>query len=268
MSSTNDAEGRDQPKKSIKLTDRQKARIERNRQKALLLKQARVANRPYSKVSPQKLKGQSKVIDSGAGFFIEEDEEEEMTTELQVKHEPGPIVEVDNLLCEDCDKEFVESYLYNSFDKLVCDNCRQNEDRHPLITRTDAKNKYLLKDADFDRREPALRFILRKNPHNPRWGEMKLYLESQVHARALEVWESEEKIEEELEKRNENKEKAKQKKYDKKMKALRMSVRSSLWRKESDSHVHEFGEEEFEKDEDVYSKTCKTCGHKMTYEKM
>ena len=33
---------------SVKLTDSQRARIERNRQKALLLKQARIASRPYS----------------------------------------------------------------------------------------------------------------------------------------------------------------------------------------------------------------------------
>jgi DNA-repair protein complementing XP-A cells len=31
-----------------------------------------------------------------------------------------------------------------------------------------------LKDCDLDKREPALRFIVRKNPHNRRWGEMKL----------------------------------------------------------------------------------------------
>ena len=55
-----------------------------------------------------------------------------------------------------------------------------HEDKYNLITRTDAKTKYLLKDADLDKREPSLKFILRKNPHNPRWGDMKLYLESQV----------------------------------------------------------------------------------------
>lgn len=57
---------------------------------------------------------------------------------------------------------------------------RLEEDKFPLITKSDAKKKYLLKDADFDMREPALKFILKKNPHNQRWGDMKLYLESQV----------------------------------------------------------------------------------------
>lgn len=51
---------------------------------------------------------------------------------------------------------------------------------HKLISRTEAKQRYLLKDCDLDKREPPLRFILKKNPHNPRWGDMKLYLQLQV----------------------------------------------------------------------------------------
>ena len=35
-------------------------------------------------------------------------------------------------------------------------------------------------DADLDKREPILRFITKKNPRNNHWGEMKLYLQSQV----------------------------------------------------------------------------------------
>lgn len=58
--------------------------------------------------------------------------------------------------------------------------CRDAEDKHKLITRTEAKEEYLLKDCDLDKREPVLRFIVKKNPHNPRWGDMKLYLKLQV----------------------------------------------------------------------------------------
>ena len=64
---------------------------------------------------------------------------------------------------------------------------------HQLITKTDAKKEFLLKDSDFEkgqRDKPfvPLKFVLRKNPHNPRWGDMKLFLRSQVESRALEVW--------------------------------------------------------------------------------
>lgn len=57
---------------------------------------------------------------------------------------------------------------------------RDNEEKHKLISRTEAKQNYLLKDCDLDLREPPLRFVLKKNPHNPRWGDMKLYLKLQV----------------------------------------------------------------------------------------
>lgn len=50
--------------------------------------------------------------------------------------------------------------------------------------------------------------------------------------------------------------------------ALRMAVRSSLWRKEMTGHEHVYGEETYNDDDDEYSKTCTTCGHVMTYEKM
>lgn len=59
-------------------------------------------------------------------------------------------------------------------------SCRDVEDKHKLITRTEAKEEYLLKDCDLDKREPVLKFIVKKNPHNSRWGEMKLYLKLQV----------------------------------------------------------------------------------------
>lgn len=54
------------------------------------------------------------------------------------------------------------------------------KEKFDLITKTEAKKEYLLKDCDFDLRSPPLKFILGKNPHNSRWGEMKLYLLLQV----------------------------------------------------------------------------------------
>lgn len=51
---------------------------------------------------------------------------------------------------------------------------------HKLITKTEAMNEYLLKDCDIDKREPPLKFIRKKNPHNVHWGEMKLFLQVQV----------------------------------------------------------------------------------------
>ncbi|XP_013403478.1 DNA repair protein complementing XP-A cells homolog isoform X2 [Lingula anatina] len=256
-----------------KLSATQRARIERNRQRALLLKQSRLTSRPYTTGKEDndvigKVKVPGKVIDTGGGFLLEEEDQQEAASTVKIAHPPAPVISTDLLICNECSKEFMDSFLYSHFEEFVCDKCRDNEEKHSLITKTDAKNKYLLKDADFDRREPSLRFIVKKNPHNNRWGEMKLYLESQVYKRAMEVWGSEEKIEEAQERRAENREKQQQKKFDKKVQALRKAVRSSLWTKELGNHEHEFGEEVYDEDNDTYNKTCKSCGHIMSYEKM
>lgn len=49
---------------------------------------------------------------------------------------------------------------------------------------------------------------------------------------------------------------------------LRMNVRSSLYTRATKTHEHEYGEEVYLPDEDEYSRTCKTCGHSYTYDKM
>ncbi|KAK3507611.1 hypothetical protein QTP70_030799 [Hemibagrus guttatus] len=232
------------------------AKIERNRQRALMLRQARLATHPSTGEGATASKV-AKTIDSGAGFFIEEEEEEEEEEQRasRVVHKPAPVIEPDYLVCEECTKPFMESFLSNSFDLSVCDKCRDSELKHKLISRTEAKQLFLLKDCDLDLREPPLRFILKKNSHNPRWGDMKLYLKSQVVSRSLEVWGSEEALEKARETRMENREVQKQKRFNKKVKELRRAVRSSVFRKDTGVHQHDYGEEELlDEDEDQYRK--------------
>ena len=73
-----------------------------------------------------------------------------------------------------------------------------------------------------------MKFLTRKNPHNQRWGDMKLFLRLQVEERALEVWKNEENLEKEHEKRLEKRDQAKAKKFNKKLKALRMVSTSDI----------------------------------------
>jgi len=187
---------------------------------------------------------------------------------LKIADEPAPIVS-GFPTCEDCDKEFKDSYLLQKFDYSVCDSCKDCKDKHSLITKTEAKEEYLLKDCDFDKRQPPLKFIVRKNPHNMRWGEMKLYLHLQVEKRALEVWGTEEELLEEREKRDVKRQEAKIKKFNKKVKLLRMDVRSSMYDKTTKaSHTHTFGEDTYNEEDDDYTHTCTECGYEETYEKM
>jgi len=260
-------------KNEEKLSSFQKAKIERSRQKALLLRQARLQAHPY-KSSHDKEHSvvriqNSKLIDTGGGFLIDENELlEEQSKEVTVVQDPAPIVIPERPLCLECREPLHDSFLYRSFSHIVCDSCRDEEDKHRLITRTEAKQEYLLKDCDLDLRQPALQFILRKNPHNPRWGDMKLYLELQIEKRAMEVWETQEKLEEEHVLRDEKREKSKVSKFNKQVKALRMAVRSSVYRKETAGHQHVYGSEKFDAEKDIYFRSCTTCDHKQVYEKM
>ncbi|UYV65755.1 XPA [Cordylochernes scorpioides] len=145
--------------------------------------------------------------------------------------------------------------------------CRDKEGEHKLISKTDAKKEFILSDVDLERREPKLQFILRKNPHRM-GGEMKLYLYSQMKERALEVWETEEGLEEAREQRKSNKRKRQQNAFEKKMKDMRKQARGSKTPASLLAHNHDYGEEEHDPDEDTYSKSCQTCGHQITYEKM
>lgn len=188
---------------------------------------------------------------------------------MQLVNDPKPFVEEsDRPTCDICGRTFHASYLFDNFSHPTCDQCRDPDDAHSLVTRTDARAEYLLKDTDLDKRPPPLRYILRANPHNPAWGDMKLYLKLQVEKRALEVWGSEEALEEAMEKKEEQRQTNKQRKYNKKMKELRMSVRSSLYTRASKTHTHEYGEEMYMPDEDEYTRTCNSCGHSYSYDKM
>ena len=243
--------------------------------KAIALKKARLSAKPYPDPRHENLLGEKlnhvkekKVVDSKAGFFIEEENPDE-AVQGTLESIPAPILEPDRPQCLECNEELADSYLLRNFDFEVCDKCKETEKdgKHELITKTDAKTQFLMKDIDFDKK-PALKFILRKNPHNARWGDMKLFLRSQVEERALEIWGDEEALQQEHEKREEKRDQAKVKKFNKKLKALRMQVRGSLYKKDISSHEHEYGEEVYDEDEDQYLKTCATCGHVQKYEKM
>ncbi|XP_034669470.1 DNA repair protein complementing XP-A cells homolog [Drosophila subobscura] len=277
------------------LTTAQRSRIERNLAKAQRLREAKLVSYPYKELgnhlgdtqpeggpsqgaSVIKVQG-TKYIDSGGGFLLEQPVLPAAgATAGAGKPEDGaaPIIEDDAIAipvvyeeCLECGEPFADSYLFTNFGHSVCDKCRDNEERHSLITRTEAKAEYLLKDCDFDKREPKLRYISRKNPHNVRWGEMKLYLHSQVQKRAMEVWGSEEELVRQHEGREEKREVGKARKYNKQMKQLRMEVRSSVYTKKTHAiHEHEFGPDTYNEEEDEYTHTCLTCPYTETYEKM
>uniref|UniRef100_A0A1B0ARK1 XPA C-terminal domain-containing protein n=1 Tax=Glossina palpalis gambiensis TaxID=67801 RepID=A0A1B0ARK1_9MUSC len=285
------------------LTEAQKARIERNKAKALSLRQAKLVSHPHSltkkdtnagDVPSSIIKVQGvKYVDSGGGFLIEQPV---ASTSCNPSLPDANVKVIDNAIsipvtinfnlifivhftfiilkvtyeeCLKCGDSFVDSFLINNFKYNVCDKCYDPEDEHALITRTEAKAEYLLKDCDFDKRDPPLLYISRKNPRNVQWGEMKLYLHLQVEQRAMEVWGDEKELMQQHENRLEKREVSKIRKYNKQMKRLRMEVRSSLYTKETKAtHVHQYGEDTYNEEDDTYTHTCLTCSFTETYEKM
>ncbi|VDM32754.1 unnamed protein product [Hydatigera taeniaeformis] len=171
-------------------------------------------------------------------------------------------------VCDECLREFDDSYLLSNFDCQVCDGCRDPKGIHTLITRSTAKERYLLTDVDLDVREPPLRRIYKKNPRNSSWGDMQLFLEAQVAARSLEIWSSEEKVEAERTSRVVKRERTKLRGFQKRVKELRIQVRSSLYSKKSVPHEHTFGPEVYDEKTDTYLKSCTSCGCTMSFEKM
>ena len=88
------------------LTDQQKARIERNRQRAVLLRNARLASHPYasknSTCNSERSEGSSSVtnistgsrtLDTGGGFLLDIDDQIEAENEINVVFEPGGLIQ-------------------------------------------------------------------------------------------------------------------------------------------------------------------------------
>uniref|UniRef100_A0A1I8B657 XPA_C domain-containing protein n=1 Tax=Meloidogyne hapla TaxID=6305 RepID=A0A1I8B657_MELHA len=170
---------------------------------------------------------------SAGGFNSDDDEYEERREQISEALQKNKNRLYQNLsapeLCSDCEGPlFSDAYLWKHFNKPVCNKCRELE-RNKLIARTEAKTRYLLTDADLDFRKPPLRYISRKNPHNPRYGDMKLYLRSQLETRALEVYGSFASLEEAKQKRDQNREKANERRFEKKIHSMRKEVGEILF---------------------------------------
>ena len=61
---------------------------------------------------------------------------------------PPPQMPQDQPTCEECDKDFADSYFFRTFDHLVCDECKnmERDGPHELNTKTDAKKQFPLAD--------------------------------------------------------------------------------------------------------------------------
>jgi len=271
------------------LTTEQLERIERNRQRALQLRASSTKAYESQNKTITSAPTRKQQIDSHAGFFLEDDlaslDNRPVTYEtISIVHQPkSDQLDILGMPCDECQMIFLTSYLYKNFNEPICDTCRdkysindEKDDcddeqsiRYSLITRTLAKDKYLLTDYDLDKREPILKCIEKKNPHNQRWGIMRLYLRCQIQRLSNQIHEG--KTEEKFVEREEKKAENKRKKYEKQVEQLRLDVRTSLQTKRIKTiheHVYDESNIQYDKTTDMYTKTCLECGYQYQYEEM
>jgi DNA-repair protein complementing XP-A cells len=271
------------------LTTEQLERIERNRQRALQLRAC--STKSYESQHKHLLTApiRKQQIDSHAGFFLDDDPTS--VDQQPATYDDVPIIrqtrvnqlDITGMACQHCQMNFLASYLHKHFDEPICDTCRdkysmhdedeeindEHDIRYSLITRTQAKEKYLLSDYDLDKRQPILKCIEKKNPHNQRWGVMRLYLRCQLQRLSDEIHQG--KTDEKLIEREDKKAERKRKQYEKQVEQLRLDVRTSLLTKRVKIvHEHTYDDDKiiYDQQTETYTKTCRECGHEYQYEEL
>ncbi|GFY32916.1 zinc finger protein 532 [Trichonephila clavipes] len=104
--------------KSTKLTASQLQCMKKNREKALQLRKARIANIANAKkaITQKEVTTLSQPCDTGAGFFAENDESELSVENRPIVSIPAPLFSSDRPICLECNEEFNDSYLQTHFD--------------------------------------------------------------------------------------------------------------------------------------------------------
>lgn len=123
-----------------------------------------------------------------------------------------------DLTCEACGSSIgIDPELYDNFRACVCYSCKESNEIYEIITKTQARNEYLLTDEELAD-SLLLPSISRKNPHNPRWADMKLYLRRQVRDFSIKKHGSEDALKEAIANRIETRTDRKSKQFLKKLK--------------------------------------------------
>ncbi|KAJ5535966.1 hypothetical protein N7513_009152 [Penicillium frequentans] len=165
-------------------------------------------------------------------------------------------------------------------EELRCRICHACKDKYPekysLLTKTEAKEDYLLTDPEL-RDEELLPRLEKPNPHKSTWNNMMLYLRYQVEEYALsdKKWGSAEALDAEFERRETDKKKRREAKFKTKLQDLKKRTRVEAYRRNRQGasggefgddlssnrkHVHEWGRPVDNPETGMPVKTCVGCG--------
>lgn len=182
--------------------------------------------------------------------------------------------------CRECGSLEIDWNWAEIFNCRVCARCKETlPDKYSLLTKTEAKEDYLLTDPELKDQELLPR-LEKPNPHKREWNNMHLFLRYQVEEYAFseKKWGSAEKLDEEFAKREAEKKKRKEDKFRNKLADLKKRTRVEAYRRgrerrddgeeaqfgdrivnRGDKHEHEWGRTVTDK-EGVGRKTCVECG--------
>ncbi len=249
------------------LSEEQKTQIEINRERAKRIRFQRyletVASTEESPIEERQAAAQS----HGGGFLPESEEEEPV---------PPPVVESpeillplnENIRCIVCGSIELDEFILLNYKANVCVNCRETHpDRFGLITKTAAKDEFLLTDEEL-RDSIKVPHVSKPNPLKPTWSNMQLFLREQVSAFALEKWGSLVEIEKEIQKRVDSQQSLKEHKFAENLKELRRKTKVTKKNVEVKAHHHKHVFEEVKTKDGQIETKCASCGFSVISEEL
>ncbi|KAI9311835.1 XPA protein C-terminus-domain-containing protein, partial [Dichotomocladium elegans] len=220
----------------------------------------------------------STIVDSKGGFLVEETKEDKLIkSRREATTKIAPYLRIvkrsmltlamsadpsENPKCRDCESLDVDPTFFQVFHLAVCPNCKEKfPERYSLITKTEAKEDYLLTDPEL--RDPELLPHWSKpNPRKATWNNMMLYVREMVEEYAFKKWGGEEGLDAEYERREIQKKEKKEKKFKEKLADLRRRTMTSTWerKRQKGPHKHVFGTPEEDPATGSTTETCIECG--------
>ncbi|KAK8199750.1 XPA protein C-terminus-domain-containing protein [Phyllosticta capitalensis] len=188
------------------------------------------------------------------------------------------------LVCRECGTPEIDWTFQTTFNLLVCNRCKEEHpDKYSLLTKTEAREDYLLTDPEL-RDEELLPRMERPNPHKASFHSMQLFARCQVEEYAFSArkWGSPEALDAEFERREVQKKERKERKWKNKLEDLKKRTRVDAYRRQKaaglasgdgreaqfgdkvkgrfDKHEHEWGRAVEDAETGAVKKTCIECG--------
>ncbi|KAL4998846.1 XPA protein C-terminus-domain-containing protein [Aspergillus recurvatus] len=180
-------------------------------------------------------------------------------------------------VCRECGSLEIDWRWEEELRCRVCHACKEKfPERYSLLTKTEAKEDYLLTDPEL-RDNELLPHLERPNPHKSTWNNMMLYLRYQVEEYAFsdKKWGSPEALDAEFEKRENDKKRRREAKFKTKLDDLKKRTRVEAYRRnrkgatggnfgdeigKSGRHVHQWGRSILDPETGIGTKKCVDCG--------